>query len=72
MILLLVVVTWIVTLSVVAGLCAAARAGDIAQPAPAPVAAGCGRARVSPEHGEILAHAQAPDASLLRSGGIAA
>jgi hypothetical protein len=82
MILPLIAVAWIVILSVVAGLCAAARAGDLAQPARA--TSGGERGPREPQawqeppawgltdEVEITARAPAPDGSLLGSGGIAA
>ena len=79
MILSLAVIAWIVLLSLVAGLCAAARAGDLAQPASAR------RARRKPtgwesfERAEIVAHANpragaaaGPGSSLLRGDGVPA
>ena len=81
MILLLVIAAWLLVLSVLAGLCAAARAGDLAQLAPA--SAGWGRsgatAREPREHPEISARANLrpartaeSGASLQRSEGVAA
>jgi hypothetical protein len=89
MILLFIIAAWIVVLSLIAGLCAAARVGD-REPltrAYAPVGSGQGQGsgQAEPlvwepaEHGEIAAHANAraqhsaqADASLLRSGDMAA
>jgi cytochrome c556 len=87
MILLLVIATWIVVLFLIAALCAAARVGD-REPltrASAPAGSGQGSGQAEPlvwepaEHGEIAAHANAravhsaqADASLLRSGDMAA
>jgi hypothetical protein len=82
MILPLIAFAWIVILSVVAGLCVAARAGDLAQPGRA--TSGVEREpQESPawqeppawgltDEVEITARALAPDGSLLGSGGIAA
>jgi hypothetical protein len=81
MILLLVIAAWILVLSLVTGLCAAARAGDLAQLATAP--AGRGRREVALweplEHLEISARANARPVrsaesgpSLLHGDGVAA
>jgi hypothetical protein len=83
MILLLVIAAWILVLSLVAGLCGAARVGDLAQVAHSPAASGW--ARTEPpkweplEHREISAHANLrparpaeQGASLLHSDGVAA
>lgn len=70
MILLLVIAAWMFVLSVVAGLCAAARTGDLAQSAPAP--AGWRRsgatAREPLEHLEIAARANLRPARTAESG----
>ncbi len=83
MILLLVIAAWILVLSLVAGLCAAARVGDNAQLARAS-ATGARRRAESPaweplEHLEIAAHTPLrpvrpaeSSASLLHSDGVAA
>jgi hypothetical protein len=84
MILLLVIATWIIVLSLVGGLCAAARVGDVGLLTRASDPAGSRqaepRAWVPAGRGEISARANArtvgltaeADASLLRSGGVAA
>jgi len=82
MIFLLIVVAWIVTMSVVAGLCVAARLGDAEQPTRAAAAVGGAAAESSGwdapepaamfEPAEVFAGAQAPDGARLRRGGIAA
>jgi hypothetical protein len=87
MIFLLIIAAWIVVLSLIAGLCAAARVGDREPLARvyAPAGSGQGSGQAEPlvwelaEHGEIAAHANAraehsaqADASLLRSGDMAA
>jgi hypothetical protein len=83
MILLLVIAAWILALSLVAGLCAAARTGDLAQLTHAPASSGWGRVRPlawePAEHQEILVHAEVrtgrPAESgmpFARSGGVAA
>jgi hypothetical protein len=83
MILLLAIAAWILALSLVMGLCAAARTGDIAQLTRAPASSGWGRVRPlawePAEHREILAHADVRTARpaesgvpLVRSGGVAA
>jgi hypothetical protein len=80
MILLLVVAAWILVLSLVAGLCVAARAGDLAQLAHAPGPAGRERTESAwepAEHLEIAARANSRAArqewaASLRSGGVAA
>jgi hypothetical protein len=83
MILLLVIAAWILALSLVVGLCAAARAGDLAQLTPASVSSGWARVRSlawePAEHREILAHADGrparpPESGVpyVRSGGVAA
>jgi hypothetical protein len=83
MILLIVIAAWIFVISVVAGLCAAARVGDLTQVAHASANSGRGRAE-SPaweplEHLEIGARAPLrpvrpaeSGASLLRRDGVAA
>ena len=83
MILLLVIASWILVLSLVAGLCGAARVGDLAQLAHTSAAGGW--ARTEPptweplEHLEISTHANLrpvrtaeQSASLLHSDGVAA
>jgi hypothetical protein len=83
MILLLVIAAWILALSLVTGLCAAARRGDLAQLTRAPTSTRWGRVRPlaweQAEHREILAHADVRPARpaesgvpLARSGGVAA
>ena len=81
MILLLVIAAWVLVLPLVAGLCAAARAGDLAQldHASAPIGWGEAPAWEPVEHLEISARANLrpvgsaePGASLLRSDGVAA
>jgi hypothetical protein len=83
MILLFVIAAWILVLSVVAGLCAAARAGDLTQLAQASTPAGWGgygaTARGPLEHLEISARANLrpvrtaeSGASLLHGDGVAA
>jgi len=83
MILLLIIAAWILVLSVIAGLCAAARAGDLARLAQASAPAGWERsgaaAREPLEHLEISAHANLrpvasaeQGASRLRSDSVAA
>jgi hypothetical protein len=83
MILLLVIAAWILVLSVVAGLCAAARAGDLTQLAQASTSAGWARygspARGPLEYLEISARANhrpvrtaESGASLLHGDGVAA
>lgn len=81
MILVFAVAAWILVISLVAGLCAAAHAGDLAQLAPAPA----GRGATQPtewqqfERVEITAHANArplpsaePVEPLLHGDGVAA
>jgi hypothetical protein len=83
MILLLVIATWILVLSLVVGLCGAARAGDLAQFAHQSAAGGWSRTEPPKweplEHLEISAHANLrpgrtaeQGASLLHSDGVAA
>ena len=80
MILLLIIAVWTVVLSLVAGLCVAARVGDLERPtrgyARTPTEQAEPLAWEQAEHAEIWAHANAqpvePDAALLGSGGIAA
>lgn len=83
MILLLVIASWILVLSLVTGLCAAARAGDFAQLTHASAAAGWGAAEPlaweTAEHLEIAARANVrlvrpagTGAALVRNGGVAA
>ncbi|MGP0100387.1 MAG: hypothetical protein ACLPUT_02050 [Solirubrobacteraceae bacterium] len=81
MILLLVIAAWILVVSMVAGLCAAARTGDIAQlaHASAPIGWGESPAWEPVEHLEISARANLrpvrsaePGAALLHSDGVAA
>jgi hypothetical protein len=70
MILVLAVTAWIVIVSLATGLCAAARAGDLAQPPAAPA----GRGHREPtawepsEHVEISAHANVRPAHSAESG----
>lgn len=83
MILLIVIAAWILVLSVVAGLCVTARAGDLTQLAQASAPAGWGRSgsdtREPLEHLEISARANLrpvrtaeSGSSLLRRDGVAA
>jgi hypothetical protein len=83
MILLLVIAAWIVVLSLIAALCAAARVGDREPLTRANAPTGSGQAEPlvwePAEHGKIAAHANAravhsaqADASLLRSSDMAA
>ncbi|MGD0452030.1 MAG: hypothetical protein ABSB69_00395 [Solirubrobacteraceae bacterium] len=83
MIPLLVIAVWILVLSLVTGLCAAARAGDLAQLVTAPAGRGRGETTTTLweqfEHAEISARASArptrsPEsgASRLRGDGVAA
>lgn len=69
----LVVTVWIVTLWLVAGLCASARLGDVDSHTDAAVAAGgTGPGSLGWEHLEISAHANARSGHPVESGGIAA
>ncbi len=83
MILLLVIAAWILAVPLVAGLCAAARAGDLVQLEHASAPTGWGRVPLPAwepvEHFEMAAHARLcpmrppePGASLPHSDGVAA